>query len=338
VRTTPDALASVLAKGALPKSCLVTGVEPLLIDEACSAVRAGAREQGYGEREVHFIEKGFDWDALMMDAASMSLFANLRLIELKFRNAPDAAAGKNLAKLAAEPPQDTLLLVTGELEPKSQKSAWVNEFERHGLVVVAAEMTRERLPDWIARRLQKHGVTLEREAAELLADRVEGNLLAAQQEIERIGLLRPDARLDADAVAELVADNARYDVFELATAAFLGNAPRALRVLDGLRGEGREPPLILWALLNDLRALSRVVQHSPDDRNLDSIFRAESVWGSRQGPLRAALRRLRRSDIDLLITAAARADRVAKGNLKGDAWVELTGLVARIAGVPLAAA
>ncbi len=206
-------------------------------------------------------------------------------------------------------------------------------------MVVAVEMTRERLPGWIERRLQQHGITLEPEAAQLLADRVEGNLLAAQQEIERIALLKPGATLDADAVAEIVADNARFDVFELATAAFFGQRrSRALRVLDGLRGEGREPPLILWALLNDLRALSRVLQHAPDDRNLDGIFRAEQVWGSRQAPLRAAVRRLRSADIDRLIVAAARADRVAKGSLRGDAWVEITGLVARIAGVPLAAA
>ncbi len=316
----------------------MTGVEPLLIDEACRLLRARARDEGFGGREVHFLEKGFDWDALLRDAASLSLFANLRLIELKFRSAPDAAAGKNLAQLAAAPPQDTLLLVTGELEPKSQRSAWVNEFERRGIVVVAPEMTRDRLPGWIERRLQQHDVTLERAAAELLADRVEGNLLAAQQEIERIGLLRPGARLDADAVAELVADNARYDVFELAGAAFAGNAPRALRVLEGLRGEGREPPLILWALLNDLRALSRVVQRDPSEHELDGVFRSENVWGSRQGALRLARHRLHRRDIDALLVAAARADRVAKGSLKGDAWVEITGLVARIAGVALAAA
>jgi DNA polymerase-3 subunit delta len=310
----------------------------LLIDEAATALRAKARAAGYGEREVHFIERGFDWDALLMDANSLSLFANLRLIELKLRNAPDASASKNLVKLVAAPPADTVLLVTGELEPKQQKSAWVNEFERQGTVVVAPPMTRERLPEWISRRLQQHRVTLEPAAAQLLADRVEGNLLAAQQEIERIGLLKPGMTLDADAVAELVADNARYDVFELSTAAFLGNASRALRILDGLRSEGREPPLILWALLNDLRAVSRVLQREPNDRNLDGIFRAEQVWGSRQGPIKVALQRLRRADIDALLVAAARADRVAKGSLRGEPWVELTGLVARIAGVKLAAA
>jgi DNA polymerase-3 subunit delta len=338
VRTAPDPFQAALARGQLPKICLITSVEPLLIDEASTALRAAARKAGYGDREVHFIERGFDWDSLLMDANSLSLFANLRLIELKLRNAPDVTAAKNLAKLAAQPPADTVLLVTGELEPKSQKSAWVNEFERQGTVVVAPPMTREALPAWITQRLQRQGVKLEPDAAQLLADRVEGNLLAAQQEIERIVLLHPGATLDVDAVAALVADNARYDVFELATAAFLGNAPRALRILDGLRSEGREPPLILWALLNDLRAVSRVVQRDPNERSIEGILRAEGVWGSRQGPVRVAAQRMRRAEIDSLLAAAARADRVAKGSLRGEPWTEITGLVARIAGVRLAAA
>jgi DNA polymerase III subunit delta len=338
VRTTPESLQAALAKGALPRVCLITGVEPLLIDEACALVRERARKEGYGDREVHFLERGFDWDALLADAQSLSLFANLRLIELKLRNAPDATAAKNLALLAAAPPADTVLLVAVELEPKSQKAAWVGAFEAHGLLVVAAPVERERLPGWITRRLQQHGVTLDQQAAELLADRVEGNLLAAQQEIGRIALLQPGARLDAAAVAELVADNARFDVFELAAAACLGNAPRALRILEGLRGEGIEPPLILWALLNDLRALSRVALRAPRDRTLEDTFRAENVWSNRQAPLRAALQRLRRADIEALLRAGARADRVAKGSLRGEPWVELSGLVARIAGVKLATA
>ena len=338
MRTTCDSFQAALAKGPVPNVCLITGVEPLLIDEAATALRAKARAAGYGDREVHFIERGYDWDALQMDANSLSLFANLRLIELKLRNAPDAHAAKHLARLAAAPPVDTVLLVTGELEPRQQKSAWVNEFERQGTVVIAPPMTRERLPDWITRRLQQHGIALVPDAAQLLADRVEGNLLAAQQEIERIALHQPGTQLDVEAVAAAVADNARYDVFELADAALAGNALRALRILDGLRAEGRAPPLILWALLNDLRPLSRMLQRGPNERNLEGIFRAEKVWSSRQGPLRAALPRFDRAEADALIAAAARADRVAKGSLRGDVWVELTGLVARLAGVPLAVA
>jgi DNA polymerase-3 subunit delta len=329
-------LSSGLARG-LRSAYLVTGFEPLLIAEACDAVRAAAREQGYADREVHFLERGFDWNALLADAANLSLFASRRLIELRIGPTPDAEAQKALAGLAARPPEDTVLLVSGGLERKTLSTQWVRAFEEHGVLVVAQAVERPVLPGWIRDRLGRRGVTIEPDAAELLADRVEGNLLAAQQEVERIALLMPGARLDAGEVAELVADSARYDVFELAAAAFSGRAERALRILAGLRAEGREPPLVLWALLNDLRGLSRVAQRAPSDRSLDGVFRAEQIWSNRQGPIKAALRRLARPEIDALIVAAARADRVAKGSLRGDAWVELESLVARIAGVKLAA-
>jgi len=336
VRISPDALPSGLARG-LRSSYLVTGTEPLLIAEACDAIRAAARAQQYADREVHFLERGFDWNALLADAANLSLFATRRLLELRIGPTPDVESGRALAGLAERPPEDTVLLVSGELEYKSIKSAWVGAFEKHGALVVTQPVERPVLPAWIRERLGRKGVTIEPAAAELLADRVEGNLLAAQQEIERIALLRPEAALDADQVAELVADSARYDVFELSAAAFSGQAARALRILAGLRGEGREPPLVLWALLNDLRGLSRVAQRAERERSLDAIFRAEQIWSRRQEPLRAALKRLSRADIDSLLLAAAAADRVAKGSVRGDPWVALEALTARIAGVRLAA-
>ncbi len=336
MRTSPDALPPGLARG-LRSAYLVTGFEPLLIAEACDAVRAAARAQGYADREVHFLERGFDWNELLADAANLSLFASRRLIELKIGPTPDAEAQKALAGLAARPPEDTVLLVSGELERKTLSTQWVRAFEEHGVLVVAQAVERPALPGWIRDRLGRKGVTIEPAAADMLADRVEGNLLAAQQEIERIALLMPGAELDAGSVAELVADSARYDVFELAAAAFSGQPQRALRILAGLRAEGREPPLVLWALLNDLRGLSRVVQRLERERSLDDIFRSEQIWSNRQGPLKAALRRLSRADIESLLVAAAAADRIAKGGLRGDAWVALEALVARIAGVRLAA-
>lgn len=336
MRTSPDALPPGLARG-LRSAYLVTGFEPLLIAEACDAVRAAARAQGYADREVHFLERGFDWNALLADAANLSLFASRRLIELRIGPTPDAEAQKALAGLAARPPEDTVLLVSGELERKTLSTQWVKAFDEHGVLVVAQAVERPALPGWIRERLGRKGVTIEPAAAELLADRVEGNLLAAQQEIERIALLMPGAQLDAGSVAELVADSARYDVFELAAAAFSGQPQRALRILAGLRAEGREPPLVLWALLNDLRGLSRVAQRLERERSVDDIFRSEQIWSNRQGPLKAALRRLARPDIESLLLAAAAADRIAKGSLHGDAWVALEALVARIAGVRLAA-
>ncbi len=336
MRTSPDALSPGLARG-LRSVYLVTGGEPLLIAEACDAIRAAARAQQYADREVHFLERGFDWNALLADAANLSLFASRRLIELRIGPTPDAESQKALAGLAARPPEDTVLLVSGELERKTLATAWVRAFEEHGVLVVAQSVERPALPGWIRDRLARRGVTIEPAAAELLADRVEGNLLAAQQEIERIALLMPSAQLGTGEVAELVADSARYDVFELSAAAFSGQAERALRILAGLRGEGREPPLVLWALLNDLRGLSRVVQRLERERSLDDIFRSEQIWSNRQGPLRIALRRLQRPQIEALLLAAAATDRIAKGSLRGDAWVALEALVARIAGVRLAA-
>jgi DNA polymerase-3 subunit delta len=336
VRISPDALSSGLARG-LRSAYLVTGFEPLLIGEACDAVRASARAQGIADREVHFLERGFDWNALLADAANLSLFASRRLIELRIGPTPDAEAQKALAGLAARPPEDTVLLVSGELERKTLSTQWVRAFEEHGVLVVAQSVERPALPGWIRDRLGRKGVTIEPAAAELLADRVEGNLLAAQQEIERIALLMPDEQLDAGQVAELVADSARYDIFELAAAAFSGQPQRALRILAGLRAEGREPPLVLWALLNDLRGLSRVAQRLERERSLDDVFRSEQIWSNRQGPIKSALRRLTRPDIESLLLAAAATDRIAKGSLRGDAWVALEALVARIAGVRLAA-
>lgn len=336
MRSSPDALPSGLARG-LRSAYLITGTEPLLIAEACDAVRSAARSRGYADREVHFVERGFDWDSLLAEAANLSLFASRRVLEVRLSSPPDAAGQKALAGLAAQPPVDTLLLVSGELEWRQQKGAWVSAFEQHGVLVVAQPIDRTGLPSWIRGRLASRGLTISPEAADLLADRVEGNLLAAQQEIERIALLMPGAALGADEIAALVADSARYDVFELSAAALSGQPARALRILAGLRAEGREPPLVLWALLNDLRGLSVVAWRAERERSLDAVFRDEKIWARRQSTIRAALPRFTRDGIESLLMSAAVVDRISKGAVPGDPWVALESLVARIAGVRLAA-
>lgn len=336
MRISPDALPSGLERG-LRNAYLITGSEPLMIAEACDAVRSAARKRDYTDREVHFVERGFDWNALLMEAANLSLFASRRLVEVKFSSAPDVVGQKALAGLAAQPPADAVLLVSGELEWRQLKNAWVSAFEQHGVLVVAQPVERGELPSWIRGRLERRGLTITRDAAELLADRVEGNLLAAQQEIERIALLMPGAALGSDEIAALVADSARYDVFELSAAALAAQPARALRILAGLRAEGREPPLVLWALLNDLRGLSRVAWRAERERSLDAVFRDEKIWARRQSSIKSALPRFTRDDIESLLLTAAAVDRISKGALPGDPWVALESLVARIAGVRLAA-
>jgi DNA polymerase-3 subunit delta len=336
VRIAQESLAGALARG-LRGAYLVTGTEPLLIGEACDQIREAARSGGYTDREIHFLERGFDWNRLLAGLDNLSLFGERRLIELRLAASLDAAAARSLTGLAERPPPDTVLLVSGELERRSQQAAWVQAFERAAALILTRPVGREELPDWIATRLAQRGVTLDVPAARLLAARVEGNLLAAQQEVERIALARPGGSLDEAAVAALVADSARYDVFELATAAFAGEAPRALKILAGLRAEGQEPPLLLWALTDYLRALSRVAHRLERTPSVDEALRAERVWVSRQPALRAAALRLSRPAIDALLAAAARADRIAKGAIAGDPWLALEALTARVAGVRLAA-
>ena len=301
MRTSPDALQAGLGRG-LRSAYLVTGAEPLLIAESAAAIRQAARAAGCADREVHFIERSFDWDELLRSSANLSLFGSRRLIELRFSSTPDAEAQRTLAGLAATPPVDAVLLVCRRTGSKASRG-------RLGHGVRAERRARgdragrtRRAAGLGPRRAHWGGI--DSAAARVLADRVEGNLLAAQQEVERIALLMPGATLGAEDVARLVADSARYDVFELSAAAFAGQPERALRILAGLRGEGREPPLVLWALLNDLRALSRVMQRLLRERSPDDAFRAEHVWSNRQGPLRAALGRFDRGGIDSLLMAA----------------------------------
>jgi DNA polymerase-3 subunit delta len=336
VRLSPESLAAALERG-LRNAYLVTGAEPLLIAECCDAIRARARAAGFEEREVHFVERGFRWHDLLAAASNLSLFAQRRLLELKLSGNVDAESSRALQNLAEQPPADTLLLVSGVVERRSLKSAWIGAFEKAAAVVITEPVPRRELPGWIARRLASRDVAIERDAAEFVADRVEGNLLAAQQEIERIALGGSHGSVTLEQVAALVNDSARFDVFELASAAFGGQAARALRILAGLRAEGEEPPLILWALTSDLRAVSRVAKRLERERSIDHALRAEQVWSNRQGPVRAALQRLDRAGIDSLLVAAGRADLLAKGALRGDPWVALEALVARIAGVRLAA-
>ncbi len=336
MRLSPDALAGSAGRE-LRGACLVAGAEPLLILESCDLLRSRARAAGYADREVHFIGKGFDWTALQQSAANLSLFGDRRLIELKLDGPPDAAGGAALAALAQRPPEDTLLLVSAELGYREMQANWVGAFEAHGLLITAPAVSRADLPAWIRARLGRQQVKIDDDALALLAERVEGNLLAASQAVDRIALLSNDGRAGLDEVAAIVADSARYDVFTLAAASFAGDTARALHILAGLRAEGIEPPLVLWALVSDLRIASKLEARVRGGERIDSAFAAERLYASRQAPMRKALQRLDRAALERLLRRAADTDRMAKGSLRGDPWVALEALVASIGGLKLAA-
>lgn len=330
MRITTDQLSRTLEKSLAP-AWLVAGDETLLTGEAADSIRVRARAEGYTGRDLFFVERGFEWSALLAASRSLSLFAQRRIVELRMPNPrPGKEGGAVLAKLVSDPAPDTLLLVIcGRLERDAYGSAWCKAFENHGVVVQSWPVEIGQLPQWIMGRASRLRLVIEPEGARLLAERVEGNLLAAHQEIEKLALLHPDGAVSAEGVLESVANSARHDVFQLGEAALDGDAPRSLRILAGLQAEGTEPALVLWALCRELRALAQA-RRNPG---------ATPTYG-RQAERRAALlvravQRVAGQPLAPFFVSAGRIDRQVKGLGHGDPWTGLTGLVAALAGVAL---
>ncbi len=302
--------------------------EEMLVLEAADALRARARELGYDEREVLSVESGFDWNDLDRAAAGMSLFATRRLLDLRLPTGkPGRDGAKALSAYAANPPPDTVLLVTCVSWSKKHEGAWSKALDKAGVQVVFWPPRANELPGWIGARLARHGIQAEPAALALLAERVEGNLLAAAQEVEKLALLHDGQRLDAATLEGLVADSARFDIFGLSDAAFGGDPARAVRVLRGLKAEGEDLiPMMGW-LVSQLHVAQRLAA-APD---FAAQARAEHLWPSREQLFRQALRRAPRGHWEACLSAAARIDRISKGRGHGDPWREAERLVARIA-------
>lgn len=339
MRLRPEQLTTHLA-GTLAPLYLVSGDEPLLAQEACDAIRAAARARGFSERTVFEVDHAFSWNALAQAAGNLSLFAERRLIELRFDSArPGEEGGDALARYAAAPPDDTLLLLRfPRLDGQAQKSKWYKAVEAGGAVLPLWPPELAELPGWVARRMTQRGLKPGAGAAAVLAERSEGNLLACAQEIEKILLLRGPGAVDADEVLQAVADSARFDVYDLVDGALSGDGARCLRVLGGLRAEGVEPPLVAWALTRAIRAHAGFAARRARGEDLGALLRFDKIWGRRQGLVERALRRHDRGAWLDLLRQAAHLDRVAKGQAPGNAWDELLQLALTIAGLPPAAA
>lgn len=331
-----DNLAATLSRGLGP-IYLVSGDEPLLVNEAADAIRARARKEGFTERDLHVVERGFDWNALLADSRAMSLFAQRKIVEIRLPNAAPGDQGANaIIELAQQPsPDNVVLIITGKMDGRVQNSKWVSAVEKSGAVIQVWPIDLPRLPAWIRERLGKHGLQADQDAALELAERIEGNLLAAHQEVEKLALLLPPGPVTLQTVLDSVADSARYDVLQLGEAAMRGKTSRALRVLEGLRGEGIDPVLVLWAVNKDLQWIARAQHLMRNGQSADSAMNAVYVWRPRQTAMRDALNRLKPSAVRGLLQDASRVDRAIKGVLRTDPWVELEGLVARFSGVPL---
>jgi DNA polymerase-3 subunit delta len=301
---------------------VVHGDEPLLALEAADAIRAAARGHGYGEREVFLAERGFDWSALVHAGASLSLFGGRKLVELRMPSGkPGVQGAEAIRAYCGRINPETLTLVTlPRLDRATQSSGWFSGLADAGVVVDIYPIERARLPGWIGERLKRQGQRAPREALEFLAERVEGNLLAAHQEVLKLALLAPPGELSLETVNDAVANVARYDAYAASESLLAGDTARYARVIEGLRGEGEAPNLVLWAIAEDLRALMRIQEGLDAGRPIDALLRENRVWGPRQATMRGAARRHARRALEGALASASAIDRAIKGVGRGNPW------------------
>lgn len=329
-----DQLTGALAKSFAPVY-LVSGDEPLLIQEACDQIRKGARQQGFSEREIYHIDNGFDWNQLLASANSLSLFSDKKIFEIRMPSGKPGEKGTKaiLEYLENPSPDNLLLIITEKLDAGTQKSKWVKVIEDTGIHVQIWPIPPAQLSRWISTRLQQAGLSADSSATDLLASRVEGNLLAAVQEIEKLALLSTDKHISYELMASAVADSARYDAFTLADKALHGDARAAAKTLQGLRGEGSDAISILWAILRDIRSLNQIAQAQAQGKSFDVAARQAGVWEKRQPIIQNALRRFKPAQLQQMLRKANGIDKSIKGMRNAEPWDELLDLVLNLAGV-----
>ncbi|CAB3749679.1 DNA polymerase III subunit delta [Paraburkholderia solisilvae] len=350
-----DALETHLAKG-LAGLYVVYGDEHLLAQEACDRIRAAARASGFTDRNVFTVERGFDWSSLLGASQSMSLFGDRQLVELRIPTGKPGKEGAEALKTLADAANpDTLTLVTlPRLDAATQKAGWFTALADAGVALKIDPVERAQLPNWIGQRLalqQQRVAPGEdgRRALQFMAERVEGNLLAAHQEIQKLGLLYPAGSLTFEQIQDAVLNVARYDVFKLNEAMLAGDVGRLSRMLDGLRGEGEAAVLVLWAVVEEVRTLLRIKRGVAAGKPLAMLTRENRVWGPRERLIGPALSRVTEAALEKALTLAAKLDRQVKG-LSGstpgnrlndpppDPWAGLFELAMTVAAPPPTAA
>lgn len=334
----PDRLAAQLAAEPLRPVYLVAGPETLVVLEAADAVRAAARAQGASEREVFDADgRDFDWGLIEGTFNAPGLFASRRLVEVRMPTGkPGVEGAKVIAAFCADPAPDVTLLLTGGDWSKAHAGKWTEAVARAGHVVIAWAVKPHELPQWIEQRLRSRGVRAARDAVQRLAERVEGNLLAAAQEIDKLALLDDGAIIDAARMESLVADAARYDVFRLLDAAMNGQGAQVSRMLAGLRAEGEVVPALLGMVTMELQRAAALARVQMRGGNMAAEFKAQRIWDSRQAAYIRALKRHDPARWERFAAEAGKVDRIAKGRPRPgeeptDAWVALERLLLAVA-------
>lgn len=310
---------------------LVAGNEILRVQELADEIRARARAEGFLEREVFDIDERFDWDQIEGNLSALSLFSTRRIFELRLPTTkPGKAGAEFIVKYCDNPPPDTLLLIIGGEWSNKHGGKWSQAVARVGHAVTLTPLRGDELPKWLRARMQRAGLQADAAAVSVLVERVEGNLLAAAQEIDKLALLHPGARLDAESMAAAVADSARYNVFGLMEATLAGDARRAVRVLASLRAEGEQVPGLMGWVVTELKRLAMLAGVQAAGGNMAQAFRAANVWDSRKADYLKLLRRHPPAVWERFAIECGRIDRMSKGREDGDAWLALERLLVAV--------
>lgn len=330
----PEQLASRSATDPLYPVYLIAGPEILRVLEAADAVRAQARAQGIGEREVFDADgRDFDWNTLDASFNAPSLFSARRLIEVRLPSGkPGKEGAEVISAFCANPPPDVILLITAGEWSKAHQGKWADAIARTGAIAIAWSIKPHELSGWIESRLRAKGLRADRTAVQVLTDRVEGNLLAAAQEIDKLVLLAEGKTLDAATMESLVADAARYDVFRLTDAMLAGQADHVSRMLAGLRAEGDVVAGLMPMVVKELLRTAALARVQARGGNLGAEMKAQGIWETKQAPFKRALQRhASPARWDRFVAEASRIDRIAKGRGDGDPWVAMERLLLAIA-------
>ncbi len=331
-----EALESHLTRPLAPLY-VITSDEHLLALEAADRIRKAARAQGLTEREVLVVDRSFKWGALLEANQSQSLFGDRKLIELRIPTGkPGKDGGQALQNYAATLSPDNVTLISlPKLDWATQKAAWVSALQQAGVYLDIPLVERAQLPAWIVARLAARQQSAGREGIAFIAERVEGNLLAAHQEIQKLALLYPPGQLSFEQVQDAVLNVARYDVFKLNEAMLAGDSARLARMLEGLKGEGEALPLVLWAVAEEIRTLLKLKAATAHGRPLGQVLKEYRIWGPRERLMEPALRRLSLATLQAALQEAAQIDRMIKGlrakAFAGDAWDAMLQLGLKVA-------
>ena len=335
MRLRPEQLKTHLERSGKMPVYFVSGDEPLQKLESIDLIRNHYQKQGYDERIIFEVNKSFDWNQINEASSNLSLFSNNKIIELRMvAPKPGRQGGIFLQQYVENENNDTVLIISSDkIDKGTQNNKWVKAIDKAGLMIQVWPIGPAQLPGWIQARMQNRQKKITHDAARLIAERVEGNLLAAQQEIEKLLLLIEKDRIDVEDIMGAVADSSRYNVFDMLESAFVGNIDRTLLMLNGLKNEGMKPLLLFGALMWEYRRLCSIAYEYEAGTQLENIFRSYRIWDQKKRPITSVLKRHTSKSLDRLLNYCAVIDKTLKSGQRDRAWDQFSTLLLAIAGI-----